>query len=140
MKLSFLTTLYYSSGYIEEFYSRCIASAKKINAPYEFIIVNDGSPDDALDKVLILAKMDPSIVVVDLSRNFGHHKAIMTGLQYCTGDYVFLIDCDLEEDPELLEMFWNKIQEDQSLDVVYGVQIKRKGGWMERFGGWLFLI
>lgn len=138
MKLSFLTTLYYSSPYIEEFYNRCIASVKKINVPYEFVIVNDGSPDDVLEKVLRMAEKDPAIVVVDLSRNFGHHKAIMTGLHYCNGDYTFLIDCDLEEDPELLEMFWNKIQEDASLDVVYGVQIRRKGGIFERAGGWLF--
>ncbi len=138
MKISFLTTLYYSAEYINEFYRRCIDSAKKIGVTYEFVVVNDGSPDDALPKILQLAENDPGIVVIDLSRNFGHHKAIMTGLQYCTGDYIFLIDCDLEEDPELLETFWNKIQEDRSLDVVFGVQIKRKGGWAERLGGWLF--
>jgi putative glycosyltransferase len=138
VKLSFLTTLYHSSAYIDEFYRRCIESVRKINVPYEFVIVNDGSPDDALEKVLKLAERDPAIVIVDLSRNFGHHKAIMTGLNYCNGDYVYLIDCDLEEDPELLESFWSKIQEDKSLDVVYGVQIKRKGGWTERAAGWLF--
>ncbi|HRI79076.1 MAG TPA: glycosyltransferase family 2 protein [Cyclobacteriaceae bacterium] len=138
MKISFLTTLYYSSPYIHEFYERCIATARKINIPYEFVIVNDGSPDDVLDKVLLLSNSDPNIIIVDLSRNFGHHKAIMTGLQYCTGDYTFLIDCDLEEDPELLELFWVKIKDDPTLDVVYGVQIKRKGGWWERLGGWIF--
>lgn len=105
---------------------------------YEFVFVNDGSPDDSLLKVLTLSEKDSNITVVDLSRNFGHHKAIMTGLQYCHGDYVFLIDCDLEESPELFEVFWEKIQADKALDVVYGVQIKRKGGWFERTSGWLF--
>jgi putative glycosyltransferase len=91
-----------------------------------------------LQKVLELAKHDSHIAVVDLSRNFGHHEAIMTGLQCCDGDFVFLIDCDLEEDPELFEVFWEKMQQDPQLEVVYGTQIKRKGGWFERTSGWFF--
>ena len=138
MKISILTTLYHSSDYIHEFYNRCLASVNKTGCEYEFVFVNDGSPDDSVQKVLGLAASDPSIVLLDLSRNFGHHKAIMTGLSYCDGDYVFLIDCDLEEDPELLDLFWDKIQSDKSWDVVYGVQINRKGGWFERASGWLF--
>lgn len=138
MKISVLTTLYHSSRYVHEFYIRCLACVKKTGLEYEFVFVNDGSPDDSLQKVLALASTESFITVVDLSRNFGHHKAIMTGLKYCEGDFVFLIDCDLEEDPELFDMFWDKIQGDKSLDVVYGVQIKRKGGWFERSSGWLF--
>lgn len=110
MKISVLTTLYHSSAYIHEFYNRSLASVKKTGLDYEFIFVNDGSPDDSTEKVLALTKSDPKVVLVDLSRNFGHAKAIMTGLQHCTGDFVYLIDCDLEEDPELFEPFWEKLQ------------------------------
>ncbi len=138
MKITVLTTLYHSSAYIHEFYNRCLSSIKKKGFEYEFVFVNDGSPDDSLQKVLDLAATDPRITIIDLSRNFGHAKAIMTGLKYCVGEFVFLIDCDLEEDPELLEVFWDKLQSDKSLDVVYGVQIKRKGGFFERTSGWLF--
>ncbi len=138
MKISVLTTLYHSSAYIHEFYNRCVSSIKKKGFEYEFVFVNDGSPDDSLQKVLDLAATDPRITIIDLSRNFGHSKAIMTGLKYCDGEFVFLIDCDLEEDPELFEVFWDKLQSDKSLDVVYGVQIKRKGGFFERTSGWLF--
>ncbi len=138
MKISVLTTLYHSSPYIHEFYNRSLASVKKTGLEYEFVFVNDGSPDDSLDKVLALADSDPNITVIDLSRNFGHAKAIMTGLQHCKGDIVYLIDCDLEENPELLEPFWEKFRMDKALDVVYGVQIKRKGGWFERTSGWIF--
>ncbi|HBK87175.1 MAG TPA: glycosyl transferase [Cytophagales bacterium] len=138
MKISIVTTLYYSSPYIHEFYNRCLASVRKSTHDYEFVFVNDGSPDDSLQKVLELAKHDSHIAVVDLSRNFGHHEAIMTGLQCCDGDFVFLIDCDLEEDPELFEVFWEKMQQDPQLEVVYGTQIKRKGGWFERTSGWFF--
>lgn len=138
MKVSVLTTLYYSSAYVHEFYNRCLASVKKAGLEYEFVFVNDGSPDDSLQKAVDLTKADQNCKVIDLSRNFGHAKAIMTGLCHCSGDYVFLIDCDLEEDPELFSLFWEKIQADKSLDVVYGTQIRRKGGWFERTSGWLF--
>ena len=126
MKISVLTTLYYSSAYIQEFYTRSLAAVKATDLEYEFVFVNDGSPDDVLDKVLNLQKSDPYIRIVDLSRNFGHAKAIMTGLQYCTGDYVYLVDCDLEEEPELLITFWEKLQAEPSYDVIHGVQVKRK--------------
>ena len=76
--------------------------------------------------------------VIDLSRNFGHHQAIVTGLQHVGGDYVFLIDCDLEEDPELLGDFWERMMSDGSIDVVYGIQERRKGNFFERISGSIF--
>ena len=72
---------------------------------YEIVLVNDGSPDDSLSIAINLSETDAHVIVVDLSRNFGHHKAMMTGLDYAQGDLVFLIDSDLEEEPELLARF-----------------------------------
>lgn len=138
MKLSIVTTLYKSSPYVDEFYRRASAEAKKITDDYEIIFVDDGSPDDSLHKAVRLHLQDSKVVVVELSRNFGHHKAIMTGLSYATGDYVFLIDSDLEEEPELLERFWAELQSGDDIDVVYGVQESRKGGWLERHSGEIF--
>ena len=138
MKLSVVTTLFYSERYLQEFYTRVHKAVLKIADQYEIIFVNDGSPDNASAAVLKLQLKDPNIVLIDLSRNFGHHQAIFTGLQNAKGDFVFLIDCDLEEDPELLDSFWNKIQEDPLIDVVYGIQAKRKGGVFERTSGALF--
>ena len=135
MKISIVTTLYYSAPYIYEFYERISKEAKKITDDYEIIFVDDGSPDDSLQKAIELHKKDEKVKVIELSRNFGHHKAIMTGLKYAKGDYVFLIDSDLEEEPELLSKFWQELQEDENIDVVYGVQETRKGGWFERWSG-----
>lgn len=137
MKLSVVTTLYYSESYLEEFCKRCFASARQITQDVELILVNDGSPDNSLLQALEIQKKMHSIKIIDLSRNFGHHKAIMTGLSFAQGDYVFLIDCDLEEAPELLDVFWPNIV-NHSVDVVYGVQRNRKGQWFERFSGQLF--
>jgi len=82
MKLSIVTTLYYSAPYINEFYNRICNVADAITEDYEIIFVNDGSPDNAVEVAIALTKKDDRVRVVDLSRNFGHHKAMLTGLMY----------------------------------------------------------
>lgn len=138
MKLSIVSTLYKSSQYIDEFYTRISKEAMKITDDYEIIFVDDGSPDDSLEKAVSLYEKDSKVKVIELSRNFGHHKAIMTGLSHAKGEFVFLIDSDLEEVPELLGQFWEYLNKEKNLDVIYGVQENRKGGWFERFSGGLF--
>ena len=137
MELSIVTTMYHSSPYLGEFYERIRREADKITSNYEIIFVNDGSPDASLKMALGFQKEDKSVVVVDLSRNFGHHRAMMKGLSFAQGDKVFLIDCDLEEKPELLTEFYNRFKKGDC-DVVYGVQDIRKGRWFERISGSVF--
>ena len=141
MKLSIVTTLYQSALHIIEFHQRVTDTAKKlVGDDYEIILVNDGSPDNSLDIVVELAQEDEHVTIVDLSRNFGHHKAMMTGLTYAKGDKVFLIDSDLEEEPEWLLDFEEQMNEDSS-DVVYGIQEQRKGGFIEQWTGkWFYQI
>jgi putative glycosyltransferase len=138
MKLSVITTLYCSEPYIEEFYRRISAAVKNITTDYELIYVNDGSPDQVLKLAQEQQKNDSKLTIVDLSRNFGHHQAGMVGLNQATGEHIFLIDCDLEEAPELLEIFWTEYSKNNNLDVLYGVQASRKGKWFERHSGSLF--
>lgn len=138
MKLSIVTTLYYSAPYLQQFYQRICAACAEITHDFEITLINDGSPDDVLQIAIRIAETDPRVKVVDLSRNFGHHKAAMTGLAYAEGDWVFLIDVDLEEEPELLLPFWAELQQNPTADVVYGVQDNRKGGFFERFSGDLY--
>lgn len=136
--LSVVTTLYRSAPHIQEFYERASAVAKKLaGEDYEIIFVNDGSPDNSLKVVTTFTETDNHVMVVDLSRNFGHHKAMMTGLMYSTGENVFLIDSDLEEEPEWLLLF-DEFLVKEKCDVVYGVQEKRKGNWFERTSGKAF--
>jgi putative glycosyltransferase len=139
MKLSIVTTLFKSTEYIQEFYTRISIEAQKITQDYEIIFVDDGSPDNSLQKAVALFETDNRVKVIELSRNFGHHKAIMTGLNHASGEFVFLIDSDLEEDPELIGKFWEELnKKNQDFDIVYGVQKIRKGYLLERFSGWLF--
>ena len=103
--LSIVTSMYRSAPYLQEFYDRCSVAARQLTDSYEFVFVNDGSPDESLQIALQLRERDPRVRVVDLSRNFGHHKALMTGLARARGERVFLLDCDLEEDPAWLLAF-----------------------------------
>jgi putative glycosyltransferase len=138
MKLSIVATLYQSAPYLDEFHRRVTAVARAFaGESYEIVLVNDGSPDDSLRLALDLIARDSHLVVVDLSRNFGHHKAMMTGLATSCGDHVFLIDSDLEEEPEWLPLFERQLRE-EGVDVVYGVQAQRRGSWLERLSGRLF--
>lgn len=137
MDISIVTTLYRSESHVREFLNRTCAAAARITDDYEVVFVNDGSPDHSLDVALELRERCRKLEVVDLSRNYGHHKAMMTGLRYAKGDLVFLIDCDLEEEPELLETFYTEMSR-TGADVVYGVQRNRKGGFFERVSGSLF--
>jgi putative glycosyltransferase len=135
--LSIVTTLYRSVPFLPEFHRRMTAEARKLTDDYEIVYVNDGSPDASLELALELAQTDPHVRTVDLSRNFGQHKAIMTGLEYAHGDRVFLLDVDLEEEPELLTLFDQTMRTEQA-DVVYGVQRERQGTWFKRWAGQAF--
>jgi putative glycosyltransferase len=137
VQLSIVTTLYRSAAHIAEFHRRASQAASAITSEYELVMVHDGSPDDSLAVALEYVARDERVRVVDLSRNFGHHKAMMTGLAYARGDLVFLIDSDLEEEPELLGSFAETLRTAEA-DVVYGVQRGRRGGIVERWSGALF--
>ncbi|WP_211444858.1 glycosyltransferase family 2 protein [Collimonas humicola] len=141
MKLSIVSTLYKSEQYIEEFCNRAEAAARQVvGDEYEILLVNDGSPDSSLECAIRLSESNSHIVVVDLSRNFGHHKAMMTGLAHAGGEHIFLIDSDLEEEPEWLLSFSKQMGRDPC-DVVYGVQEYRKGDVMERWSGqWYYRL
>lgn len=141
MKLSVVATLYHSAPHIAEFHRRAGAAARQFaGEDYEIILVNDGSPDDSLALAAQLTESDSHVVVVDLSRNFGHHKAMMTGLAQASGERIFLIDSDLEEEPECLAAFAERMQR-EPCDVVYGVQEQRRGNWIDRWAGlWFYRL
>jgi putative glycosyltransferase len=136
MKLSIVTTLFRSAAFVEEFHRRITAAAAAITEDFEIIMVDDGSPDDSLAIARRIVDRDPRLRVVELSRNFGHHAAMMTGLDLAAGDLVFLIDSDLEEPPELLSQFHETLKKaDGKLDVVYGCQEERQGSFLKKYGG-----
>lgn len=97
---------------------------------YELILVNDGSSDASVRILEDLARTDPHLVIVDLSRNFGHQVAISAGLECSRGKAVIIMDGDLQDPPEVLPLFISKWKE--GYDVVYAIRQKRKEGLLKR--------
>ncbi len=141
MTLSVVTTLYKSKPFLETFLKEIIEAIQNIEIQkFELIFVNDGSPDESVAYLLERKKEISQIKVIDLSRNFGHHYAIQAGLNYASGEYVFLIDNDLETPPSVLVDYYNEIKKDTSIDVVYGYQESRKGNFIEKKAGSIFWV
>lgn len=96
----------------------------------ELVLVDDGSRDNSYAKIEELAIQYPYIKGIKLSRNFGHQIAVKTGLTHCTGDYIAIIDDDLQDPPSLLPGFFKYL--DDGFEVAYGVRKKRKESFMKR--------
>ena len=142
MELSVVTTLYKSEKYINEFFNRIYSEINKLGfKEYEIIFVNDGSPDQSDKEIEKIKKIHLEVRYIELSRNFGHHNAMLAGLENARGELVFLIDVDLEEQPEWLSLFKDKMDK-KKCDVVYGVQRKRDGNFLRRLTGqiWYFFL
>lgn len=101
-QLSIVATLYKSRPFLERFLAETLQAVAQLPIErFEIILVNDGSPDDSLAYALERRQNIPELVVVDLSRNFGHHAAMLAGIQCARGELIFVIDCDLEVPPSV---------------------------------------
>ena len=137
MKISVVTTSYNSSNYIKEFISRVESLFFDGRFDYEIVIVDDGSSDDSINKIREIQLNQNKIILIELSRNFGHHPAISCGLRHADGDFIFLIDSDLEENPNLFNEFFAELQQ-SDLDLVFGQQKVRRGNLIEKISGNLY--
>lgn len=138
IKLSVVTSLYRSARYIDEFHRRIVAEAQKLTSSFEIVFVNDASPDDSLELARRLCASHAHVKVIDLARNVGQHHALMSGIRYASGERVFVIDVDLEEEPENLGRFWRAMDEDPETDVVVGELEKKTLPFAKAFTSDLF--
>src|ERR1700741_1930501 len=134
MAVSIVTTLYKSAPYVDEF----VARAKALMGDQdELIMVDDGSPDESLEIARKHVINDDRIVLVALSRNFGHHAAILAGLSQARHERIFLVDSDLEEEPELLREF-SSTMDTSGVDVVFGIHDQSQGSISRRLTSKVF--
>jgi dolichol-phosphate mannosyltransferase len=103
---------------------------------YELLFVNDGSSDATFEALNRLASQDRHVRAVHLARNFGHQAAVTAGLTVARGEVVAVMDCDLQDPPEILPQFLAKWRE--GFQVVYAVRKKRKEWFGKRLAYWMF--
>ena len=123
---SLIIPVYNEEGLIDEMASRSIKAVESFTDHYEILFINDGSTDSTLHKLIEARKRFSKIKIVDLSRNFGHQAAFTAGLEVAMGNYVAMMDGDLQDPPELLAQMYRKIKE-EGFDIVSGKRIGRKG-------------
>ena len=140
-KISVIVPCYNEEESIPIFYEEIKKVTKKIKAKFEIIFINDGSKDKTLDILRRLAKKDKKIRYISFSRNFGKEAGILAGLENSTGDYVCMMDVDLQDPPELLIEMYNTILEGE-YDCIATRSVSRNGYSFTRklFTKWYYKI
>lgn len=110
-ELSVVVPVYGSDNALRELHQRIVATVEKITAKFELILVNDASPDNAWQVIRELAAKDKRVRGLNLSRNFGQYPAITAGLQASRGEWVVILDCDLQDQPEEIGRMYAKAKE-----------------------------
>jgi len=129
--ISIVIPSYNESQNISEVYRRTVEVIKKIGVKkYELIFVENGSKDNSLELLKKINSENKSVKVISLSRNFGYQSAIAVGLKYSENDYVCVMDGDLQDPPEIISKFVDKIEE--GYDVVYGIRSKRQTNFLNK--------
>ena len=123
---SLVIPIYNEEKLIDELLKRTISSVESFASDYEIIIVDDGSSDRSLDILMQWQKTNSRIIVLSLSKNFGHQAAFTAGLEYAGGEIVAMMDGDLQDPPELLADMYRMIT-DEDLDIISGKKSGRKG-------------
>lgn len=125
MKYSVIVPVYNEEEILKYTYERLNKVMKQTNEPFELIFVDDGSRDSSLSILKEFAYKDRNVKVVSFSKNFGHQNAVTCGMENAKGEAVVIIDCDLQDPPEVILTMIEKWKE--GYDIVYGKRLKRKG-------------
>ena len=136
-RLSVAIPLHNEEAGVPELLRRLGAVLESIpGGPHEMVLVDDGSRDRTLELLQAAARRDPRLVIVALSRNFGHQAALSAALDYVSGDVVVAMDGDLQDRPEAIPALLAKHHE--GFDVVYAQRVKRKESWPLRLSYFVF--
>ena len=134
---SVVSPVYRAAGLVDELVQRIQASLAPITENYEIILVDDCGPDDSWERIRAQAARDPRVVGLQLSRNFGQHKAITAGLDHARGEWVVVMDCDLQDQPEEIPALYRHAVQ-QGLDLVLARRVERQDSWLKRTGSRAF--
>jgi len=136
MDISIVIPVYKAENYLIELYSRLTAALAAITHKYEIIMIDDCSDDNSWETIVNLAKSDSRVKGYKFSRNFGQHYGLTAGLDHCDGDWVVVMDCDLQDQPEDIIRLYQKAQE--GYDVVVAKRNKRSESALKQMMSWSF--
>lgn len=135
-KLSMVIPVYKAEGCLDELYRRLVAAITPLTGDFEIVLVEDCGGDRSWDIIRKLAAADPRVKGLQFSRNFGQHYGITAGLDVAEGDWVVVMDCDLQDRPEEIPRLYAKALE--GYDVVLARRSGRTDSAMKRFSSWCF--
>lgn len=130
MDISVVVPVYGCRAALEELHERLKKTLSSMVKDYEIILVNDNCPQNSWEVIQQLCAKDSHVVGIELARNFGQIQAITAGLDYSTGDWVVVMDCDLQDRPEEIVNLYNKAIE-ENYDVVFARRKERKDGYFK---------
>ncbi len=134
--ISVVSPVYKAEKILDKLVSEIQKSMVSLKESYEIILVDDRSPDDSWKVMKQLSKKFPEVKSLRLSRNFGQHPAIMAGISEAKGDWIVVMDCDLQDQPKEILKLYNKAIE--GYDVVMARRIDRQDSFFKRFSSKLF--
>lgn len=134
--LSVVIPVYKAENCLDELYQRLRAALESITPDFEIVLIEDCGGDNSWQVIERLAATDKRVRGIQFSRNFGQHYGITAGLDHCNGDWVVVMDCDLQDRPEEIPRLYAKAQE--GFDVVLARRGTRRDPPLKRMTSWLF--
>lgn len=134
--ISIVSPVYRGEKMVHELVSRIIGNVSSITDNFDIILVNDASPDNSWQEIVLECSNDKRVKGINLSRNFGQHKAILAGLNYAKGEWVIVMDCDLQDRPEEIPSFYKEAL--KGYYIVQGEREERKDGYLKKLSSTLF--
>ena len=138
MEISIVSPIYKGEKMLPELVRRITESVRTITDDYELILVNDMSPDNSWTVIEQLCALDKHVKGIELSRNFGQHYAITAGLANVKGNWVVVMDCDLQDRPEEIPGMYKKAKE--GWDIVNARRVERQDKFLKKLSSKLFGI
>ena len=129
--ISVVIPVYGDKKLVKILYEKLVSVFSRMPVDYEIIEVCDACPYGSADEIRKLAKKDKRVKFINLSRNFGQHLAIKAGLDYASGDYTVVMDCDLQDNPEDIVRLYEKIKT-AKVDAVFGAREKREDSFFKK--------
>jgi dolichol-phosphate mannosyltransferase len=130
VEISVVSPVYKCGDCVAELHRQLVSALEALVASFEIVLVNDGCPDNSWEAVRGVAALDGRVKAINLSRNFGQHYAIAAGVHHCSGNWVVVMDCDLQDRPDEIPNLYRKALE--GYDIVYALRHNRQDTWGKR--------